>query len=178
MEVRKKKSIFIRQNAHKKKRLGTKWRRPRGLQSKMRLGKAGRRKKVSAGYRSPKSMRNLHVSGLKNVLVYNEGDVKKIDSKEEVMTIAKVGLRNKIAIVKEAMKKSIKILNLNEPGTFLENTEKILSVRKEKKKKKVEAKEKKKEVKVKKKESEELEEKVDDKETAKKEKDKVLTKKV
>ena len=172
-EFRKKKINFIRQSSHKKKRLGNKWRRPKGLQSKLRLKRAGHRKKVSVGYRSPKTMRNLHVSGMKNVLVRNEDDVKKVDTKQEVVTIAKVGLRKRVAIVKEAVKKSIKILNIGDPNKFLEKIEKDFAKRKQEKKEKLEK--KKKETKPKKKEK--LEEKVDE-EKDKKEKDKVLTKKV
>ena len=54
--MKKKKPKFIRQDAHKKGRLAKKWRKPKGLQSKMRLCKKGYRKRISKGYKSPKEV--------------------------------------------------------------------------------------------------------------------------
>ena len=61
--IKKKKPNFIRQDAHKKKRVGTSWRRAKGIQSKVRLNKRGYVKSVSQGYRSPKSVRGTTPSG-------------------------------------------------------------------------------------------------------------------
>ena len=50
-QIKNKKPDFIRQDAHKKKKLGKKWRKARGLHSKIRLKLRGRGKFVSNGYR-------------------------------------------------------------------------------------------------------------------------------
>ena len=46
-KIKAKKPNFIRQDAHKKGEIKKKWRRPKGLQSKMRLHKRGYRKSPS-----------------------------------------------------------------------------------------------------------------------------------
>ena len=63
-KIKSKKPFFFRQDAHKNLKLGDKWRKPKGLHSKMRLGFKGYRKSVSIGYGSPKITKNLHKSGL------------------------------------------------------------------------------------------------------------------
>ena len=40
-DIKKKKPTFLRQDGHKKKRLGNKWRRPTGTDNKVRLGLRG-----------------------------------------------------------------------------------------------------------------------------------------
>ena len=62
---------FRRQNWFRYKRLGQKWRRPRGIHSKMRRHFKYRIPVVQAGFRGPASVRGLHPSGFEEVLVYN-----------------------------------------------------------------------------------------------------------
>ena len=62
--IKKKKPDFIMQSAHKKSRLEQKWKRPRGIDSKMRLNLKGHQKCVEVGYRSPRAVRGLDKSGL------------------------------------------------------------------------------------------------------------------
>ena len=54
--IKAKKPNFVRQDSHKQKEVKKKWRKPKGMQSKMRLKKKGYRKSVSIGYGSPKKV--------------------------------------------------------------------------------------------------------------------------
>jgi len=194
-KIKKKKPLFIRQDAHKHKRLGRKWRKPKGIQSKMRLRRRGYRKSVSVGYRSPENVRYFDKSEFKKCLISSLKDLKTIDGKKQGIIIASyVGLKKKIDIIKEAQKLSIRILNIKDPNQFLKNIEDKLKKQKEEKQKlkqekqkKLKKREEKAKEKVKEKEekekkgkekSEDLAEKIKkEEEEKKKEKDKVLTKK-
>lgn len=178
-KMKKKKPNFIRQDAHKKKRLGGKWRKPKGLQSKMRLSLKGYRKTVKLGYRKPKQVRSLHKSGLKGVNVNNVSNLNTVDSKTEGVIISRIGLKKKIDIVKKAIEMKIKIFNIRNPELFLKETKERLEKKSEEKKKVVKEKEERKkgrEKAEKEKKKDELTEKIE-KEEEKKEKDKLLTKK-
>lgn len=185
-EKKSKKPKFKRHDSHKNKKLSGSWRRPRGLQSKLRLGKRGYGRKVSTGWGSPKEVRGLHPSGLEPVNVSNVNDLAGLDKKSQGAVVSsRVGDRKRLAIIKEAKKKDIKILNFD-ADKYASRVEKRLKAQKEereeleKKRKAAEKKAKKEE-----KEKEESEEDSSDEELSqeekkkqeKKEKDKVLTKK-
>ena len=68
-KTNKKKPKFVRQDYTKKKALGAKWRRTKGLHSKIRERRAGHEKRASIGYGSPKKTRHLDSSGLRKVLI-------------------------------------------------------------------------------------------------------------
>jgi len=177
-KIKKKKPNFVRQDAHKKSRLGKKWRRPKGIHSKMRLKLRGYRKSIAVGYGSPKKVRGLYNSGLKNVIVYSIDDIERLDAKKECVTIAKnIGMKKRIPLINKAKVKGIKVINIKNVDAYLKNLEEEFAKRKEKKKEK-EKKEKAKETKKEKKE--ELADKIktdeERKEEIKKEKDKLLTK--
>jgi len=145
-----KKPNFIRQDAHKKAEIKKKWRRPRGLQSKMRLNKKGYRKSPSQGYRSPAVVRGLHSSGLVSVIVYSKKDLDNIDNKNQGVMVAKsVGIKKRIELVNYAKEKGITIFNIKNIDKFLADVDKKIKEKKEKK----EAREKEKEKKEKKKEA-------------------------
>ena len=176
------KKEFVRQDAHKKVKLGNKWRKPKGLHSKMRLSFKGYNKSVSIGYGNPKSTRGLDKSGLKLVIIKSLKGLEKINAKEECIAVAKtIGLKKKIEILKQAIKKSINVVNVKDINKFLKDVEEKIKKSKEEKeklKKKKELKKKEKEKAAEKKTIEEKVEKTDEekKKEEKKEKDKVLTK--
>ena len=108
----RKKPKFLAQGAKFLKRIKERWRRPRGLHSKMRKRKKGKPKMPSVGYRAPKTLRGLHPSGFKEVLVRNLKDLEKIDPKKEAARISsKVGKRLKTKILEKAKQLKIKVLN-------------------------------------------------------------------
>ena len=106
---------FKRQNWWKHKRLGEKWRKPRGRDSMMRLGIKGKPPMVSVGYRKPKAHRGLHPSGLEEVLVHNLKELERVDLRKNIVRIASgVGKRLKTKILEKARERGIKIVNPGE----------------------------------------------------------------
>ena len=162
------------------------WKHPKGLHSKIRLSKAGHRKKVKVGYKSPKDVRFLHRRGLKIRFVNSFKDLEGIDKgKEGVIISGSVGLKKKIELIKKTIEKKITVLNIKNPDEFIKNKEEAMKLKKDEKEKEKKTKEKKekekvKEEKEKKEEKGELAEKIEkeEKEKEKKEKDKLLTKRV
>jgi len=109
---KKSKPKFRRQEWFQAKRLGEKWRQPRGLDSKMRLCRKGKPAMPSIGYKSPKEIRGLHPSGLAEVMVRNPKELEKIDPKKYVARIASaVGRRKRDAIIKRAQELKIRVVN-------------------------------------------------------------------
>jgi large subunit ribosomal protein L32e len=173
---------FIMQDRHKHKELKDKWRRPRGLHSKIRLAKKGHIKKVSRGFRTAVSGRYLHHSGKRMVLVNAVAQLDLVDPKKDGIIIGGgVGNRKKITIINKANELKVQILNLKDPAAFVSKVEGSLNAKKakkqEKQKKDIAQKES---SKTKPETLDTAIEKTEDekKEEEKKEKDKVLTKRV
>ncbi len=174
--IKARKPEFKRQDSNKRKEVSDSWRRPKGIQSKMRLRKKGHPRAVEKGWRSPKDVRGLSKDGLRQILVTNAAQISVLDSKNDGAIIAKgVGLRKRLMIIEEAGKKGIKLLNANPEKIMRKEAErkeqKEKSSKKKAKQEKPRAPKKEKEPK---KEAEMTEE--ERKEAEKKEKDKVLTK--
>jgi|TARA_B100001971_G_C18252078_1_gene579056 large subunit ribosomal protein L32e len=181
-KIKKKKPHFIRQDAHKKGKIGYKWRRPKGSDSKIRRGLKGYRRSVSVGWGSPRETRGLHKSGLNCVVIYSAKEIENLDSKKDGMIISSgVGMKKKASLINKAKEKGIKILNIKNPDEYVKNIEE--NVQKRKKERDIIKKKKEKKTKDEKKEKAkgELEKKVatedEKKENEKKERDKVITKK-
>lgn len=108
----RKRPKFIRAEWHRLKRLQTSWRRPRGIDSKMRKKLKGKRKRPSTGYRNPKSVKGLHPSGKEVVRIYNVFDLDEIDSDSQIVQIAStVGTRKRTNIINLAEEMDIHIIN-------------------------------------------------------------------
>jgi large subunit ribosomal protein L32e len=113
--ARQRKPKFVRPESWRYVRIKENWRRPRGLDHKVRLKYDGWPPGVSMGYRGPSASRGLHPSGYKEVLVYNVEGLKGIDPKTQAIRVAHtVGKRKKARILAEARKKKITILNIRE----------------------------------------------------------------
>jgi large subunit ribosomal protein L32e len=103
---------FNRQDYHKKKRVPTAWRRPRGQLSKQRRGIKGKGPTVEAGFRSPKASRDLHPSGFEEVLVHNVNDLEGVEGDTQAVRIAgSVGARKREMIEDECEEAEIRVLN-------------------------------------------------------------------
>jgi len=103
---------FNRQDHHKKKRVSTSWRKPRGDLSKQRRGIKGKGDTVEAGFRSPTAVRGKHPSGFGEVRVHNVDDLEGVDGDVEAVRIAaKVGARKRERIEEEAEDAGIRVLN-------------------------------------------------------------------
>ena len=173
-QMKRKKPDFVRQDFHKKI-LRKKWKKPRGLHSKVRLMVKGKPRRISTGFRAPKKVRGLDRSGLKLILVKSLKDITKIE-KEGAVIGSYVGLRKRQELLKKLKDMGVKVLNIKDVDAYLKKIEDDLNARKEKKKKLTEKREKKEKPKKEKKLTEKVTEEEKKKEE-KKEKDKILTKK-
>lgn len=112
MAGKKRKPKFKRQRASQLKRLRGGWHKPKGMDSKMRLGEKGKPPTPAAGYRKPRATRGTHPSGLREVLVSNPKDVGGVDPGRQAVRIsARVGRRKREEILKITKKRGIKVLN-------------------------------------------------------------------
>ncbi|WP_420181874.1 50S ribosomal protein L32e [Haloarcula sp. KBTZ06] len=103
---------FNRQDHHKKKRVSTSWRKPRGQLSKQRRGIKGKGDTVEAGFRSPTAVRGKHPSGFEEVRVHNVDDLEGVDGDIQAVRIAsKVGARKRERIEEAAEDAGIRVLN-------------------------------------------------------------------
>ena len=89
---------FTKHAYHRKKKLKSRWRRPRGLHNKQRLEHKSATPRVKVGYRSPKDQRHKK-NGLEIVQVYNAQDVQAVDKKTQGVVIGKVGMKKKIQLL-------------------------------------------------------------------------------
>jgi large subunit ribosomal protein L32e len=128
--AKRSKPAFVRPESWRYTRLKESWRRPRGLDHKMRRKIKGWPPTVNVGYKGPKVARGLHPSGYKEVLTSSVEELGGIDPKTQAIRIVHtVGKRKRVKIIAEARKKKIAILNA---GEAVEKGEKEKEVTEEK----------------------------------------------
>ncbi|MEM4662590.1 MAG: eL32 family ribosomal protein [Candidatus Diapherotrites archaeon] len=110
---KKKKPVFRghfgnRAIRRKSKAKWNKWRYPRGVDFGFEKADG---KKPRSGYRTPKIIRGLHPSGLKESLVHNVKEVEQIKDKNTIIRIAhSVGAKKRGEIIKKAMEAGLKVI--------------------------------------------------------------------
>ena len=111
-QINKKRPAFRAQESWRYKRIDSRWRKPKGFDSFMRIQKKSWPAIVKIGYRGPKAVRGLHPSGYNDVLIYNIDSLKTLDpSVDAIRLSAKIGKRYRLLIINEADKLGFKVLN-------------------------------------------------------------------
>jgi len=111
-KVKEKKPDFVRQESWRYDRVDESWRRPRGIDSKMRKEVKGWPARVKVGYRGPKEARGLHPTAYREVIVYNVYDLDRVNPKMEAIRIAHtVGAKKRAEILNRARELGIHVLN-------------------------------------------------------------------
>lgn len=167
---------FRREDRTKKVRLKGKWRRPKGIHSKMRHGFRGRAPTVNAGYKLAEDKRGLDFNNKLLVRISSLAEISSLSPQKHSLIIASaVGTRLRLSIIDSASKAGFSLQNVRKPSEYVASINKRLSEKKEKKQKaksEKASKEKKKEAK-KKEEPQKTEEQK--KEEEKLEQEKILT---
>lgn len=110
---RKRVPKFRRQESWRYERLDESWRRPKGLDNKMRLERKGWPAKVKVGYKTPKEIRGLHPSGLKPIIVQDPKEVERLADRENIIVVisSRVGDRKRKIITEMARAMGLRISN-------------------------------------------------------------------
>lgn len=108
----KRRPKFKRENYYQFKRIQTSWRKPKGIDSKMRHQLKGKRQLPQTGYRNPSSVRGLHPSGKEVIRIETIADLEKIDPNTQIVQIGgTVGSRKRVKIINAAEDMDIHIIN-------------------------------------------------------------------
>jgi len=110
--LKSKKPTFRRQESWRYKRVSQVWRKPDGIDSKMRRKAKGWPTQAEIGYRGPRKARNLHPSGYAEILVRNVDDLANVDPNTHAIRIAHtVGMKRRAEIYVRAGERHIHVLN-------------------------------------------------------------------
>jgi len=133
--MKAKKPHFKRQDWHKKARLAPAWRKPKGMDSKLRKHMHAHGYLPTTGYRSPALVRGMHKSGLVPVIVANVAQLSALSGKTHGGIIAStVGTRKAVEIMTAAQSKGIRILNFKDSTKYVAQVKDGLAKRKQAKK--------------------------------------------
>ncbi len=111
-EASDKRPAFVRQESWRYVRIHPEWRKPKGVDSKMRRQDKGWPPLVRIGYRGPAESRGLHPSGHYEVLVHRVSDLDSAVPGRDVARIGgTVGAKKRAAILERATELGIRVVN-------------------------------------------------------------------
>jgi large subunit ribosomal protein L32e len=103
---------FVRPESWRYVRLHPEWRKPKGLDNKIRKSFKGYPKRVKVGYAGPKKARGYHPSGHLDVLVHNPSQLDDLIPERDAVRIGRrVGAKKRAAILKRATELGLRVLN-------------------------------------------------------------------
>jgi large subunit ribosomal protein L32e len=110
-----KRVTFKRQCLSQKKKLDDVWRRPRGLQSKLRKQIRAKGHLPGPGFGSPVAVRGLHPSGYEEVLVFAPADLEGLNPETHAIRVGgTVGNKKREVIQNKAHELGLKVINLKD----------------------------------------------------------------
>ena len=109
---KKKKPVFTRQEYPARIKLGPVWRKPKGIHSKMRDKRKGKKAQPSVGYSAPKLVRGLTKEGLLPIHIQNLNDLNKVTQKHIIILDRTLGLRKRLELLKKIQEKKFRTLNI------------------------------------------------------------------
>ena len=131
-EQKAKKPTFLRQDAHKVKRVPSNWRQPKGKDSKMRKKQGGKRRMPSMGFSSPRKVRGLDKLGFVEVLVKNVNELNSIDPKTQIVVLGRIGTRKRVEVLKKCDEMKLKVTNVKDIKAYLAEVDKKIAEKKKK----------------------------------------------
>lgn len=112
---KKKKPKFNVPNLGFFKSVKARWRKPRGTHNKKRMKAKFMGASPKIGYRNPATTRNMHRSGMKEVLVSNPKELEGL--KDVLVRVAsQVGSLKRKLIAQKAKELNLRVLNIRENG--------------------------------------------------------------
>ena len=103
---------FVRQESWRYVRIHPEWRKPKGIDSKMRRQDKGWPALVRVGYRGPVAARGLHPSGHHETLVHRTSDLEGLVPGRDVARIGRtVGAKKRADILTRATELGIRVVN-------------------------------------------------------------------
>lgn len=135
LEIRnnRNKPSFTRQEYPARKKLDKVWRKPKGIHSKMRDKKRGKKVQPTVGWKAPRIVRGLTRDGLVPVMINNLKDIVNLKQTDLAVISSKIGMRKKIEILKKLKEKKVKVLDTKDVEKAISSLKEKLQVRKKEK---------------------------------------------